>query len=416
MGNSKVAIIGAGPAGCMLARLLHLGGTDVTVFEGDASPDFRSQGGTLDLHTATGLAAVKEAGLFDEFLKHARYDGQYMAIVDKHLEYLLVRNADNKLASNVEERPEIDRSKLREILSHSLPEGMIKWGHHLKGVDGRKLVFEHTTVDGFDLIVGADGAWSKIRKAIDPELVPEFSRVAIIELEIPDAENTAPNVHKLVNRGSVFASSEGVRMSVQQMGDGSLNIYASFVNDDADWMKPEKCGYNANDLQETVATLLGGIFADWDPRLREALERAKGRCNPRSLYMLPVGAKWTHKPGFTLIGDAAHLMTPFAGEGVNQALEDAMLLAKAINEAGSTSDTELDEAIAKFETTMLTRVGKVQELTYGLLQDSMFTPGAPKSVMARSMSRHVRHRLPWALQPLGTATVYGYYFFRGLLS
>ncbi|KAH7160651.1 hypothetical protein EDB81DRAFT_322773 [Dactylonectria macrodidyma] len=416
MGNHKVAIIGAGPAGCMLARLLHLGGTDVTVFEGDTSPDFRSQGGTLDLHTATGLAALKEAGLFDEFLKHARYDGQYMAIVDKDLEYLLVRNADNKLASNVEERPEIDRSKLREILSNSLPEGMIKWGHHLKSVDGRKLVFEHTTIDGFDLIVGADGAWSKIRKAIDPELVPEFSRVAIIELEIPDAENTAPNVHKLVNRGSVFASTEGVRLTVQQMGDGSLNIYAGFVNDDADWMKPEKCTYNAYDLQETITTLLGGIFKDWDPRLREALERTQGRCNPRSLYMLPVGTKWTHKPGFTLIGDAAHLMTPFAGEGVNQALEDSMLLAKAINEAGSESNTELDEAIAKFETIMFARVGKVQELTYGLLQDSMFTPGAPKSVMAKSMSRHVRHRLPWALQPLGTATVYGYYFFRGLLS
>ncbi|KAL6413948.1 tetracycline resistance protein from transposon [Ilyonectria robusta] len=432
MGNHRVAVIGAGPSGmsilsptlqtpvltftgCMLARLLHLGGTDVTVFEGEASPDFRSQGGTLDLHTATGLAALKEAGLFEEFLKYARYDGQYMAIVDKNLEYHLVRNADNKLATNVEERPEVDRSKLREILSLSLPEGMIKWGHHLKSIDGRKLVFEHTTVDGFDLIVGADGAWSKVRKELAPEIMPVYTRIAMHELEIPDAENAAPDVYKLVNRGSVFASTDGVRLSIQQMGDGSLSMYASFVREEEDWMKPEKCGYNAYDQQETIATLLGSTFADWNPTLREALEQAKGRCNPRSLYMLPVGAKWTHKPGFTLIGDAAHLMTPYAGEGVNQALEDAMLLARTINEARSKTTDELDKEIVEFENTMLTRVTKVQALAYGLLQDWMFTPGAPKSVMAKSMSRHVRHRLPWVLHPLGTATVYGYYFLRGLL-
>ncbi|KAK7424212.1 hypothetical protein QQZ08_008700 [Neonectria magnoliae] len=397
----------------MLARLLHLGGVDVTVFEGEASPNFRSQGGTLDLHTATGLAALKEAGLFDEFLKHARYDGQYMAIVDKDLEYYLVRNADSKLATNVEERPEVDRSKLREILSLCLPEGMIKWDHHLKSIDSGKLVFEHTTEDGFDLIVGADGAWSKIRKEVAPELVPEYTRIALHELEIPDAENTAPDLCKLVNRGSIFASTEGARMSIQQMGDGNLSIYAAYVNDAEDWMKPEKCGYNAHNLRDTMTALLNSTFADWCPQLREALKRTQGRCNPRSLYMLPVGSTWTHKPGFTLIGDAAHLMTPYAGEGVNQALEDAMLLAKAINGTASKHSNELDQAIVDFEKIMHARVSKVQELTYGLLQDWMFTPGAPKTVMAKSMSRHVRHRLPWALRPLGTAAVYGYYFWRG---
>ena len=210
----------------MLARLLHLGGTDVTIFEGESSPDFRSQGGTLDLHTATGLAALKEAKLFDEFLKHARYDGQYMAIVDKDLTYHLERNATGKY-NQIEERPEIDRSALREILSKSLPDGTIRWGHRLRTIEGKKLIFDHTTVDGFDLIVGADGAWSKVRKVLDPSLQPIYSGVAMHELELPDAENTAPEAYKLVNRGSVFASWEGQRVSIQQMGDGSLSIYAS---------------------------------------------------------------------------------------------------------------------------------------------------------------------------------------------
>ena len=91
MATPKIAIIGAGPAGCLLARLLHLAGIPTTVYEGEASPNYRSQGGSLDLHTNTGLAALREAGLWDEFQKHARYDGQYMAIVDKNLKYYLAQ-------------------------------------------------------------------------------------------------------------------------------------------------------------------------------------------------------------------------------------------------------------------------------------------------------------------------------------
>ncbi|ENH74094.1 hypothetical protein FOC1_g10007260 [Fusarium oxysporum f. sp. cubense race 1] len=411
MGNRKIAIIGAGPAGCLLARLLHLAGTEVTVFEGEAHPNFRSQGGTLDLHTATGLAALKEAQIFDEFLKHARYDGQYMAIVDKDLGYHLVRNADGKY-NKIEERPEIDRSKLREILAKSLPEGMIKWSHHLKRVEGRTLFFNHTTVEGFDLIVGADGAWSKVRKEIDPSLIPEFAGIAMHELEVTDAENRAPDLTKLVNRGSVFASTDGNRTTIQQMGDGSLNIYCGYATDNEDWAKPENCGFDPYNLKETTEALLSTKYKDWDPRLRQALELADGRCTPRSLYMLPIGTKWEHKQGLTLIGDAAHLMTPYAGEGVNQALDDAMQLAKAINGAANKDDAALDKAIKAFEKDMFARILPIQELTWGLLQDWMHTPGAPKTVMAKSMSRHIKHRLPLVLQPLGLAAVHGYYFLK----
>ncbi|KAM0352918.1 hypothetical protein ACHAPU_001802 [Fusarium lateritium] len=413
MGNRKIAIIGAGPAGCLLARLLHLAGTEVTVFEGEARPNFRSQGGTLDLHTATGLAALKEAQLFDEFLKHARYDGQYMAIVDKNLEYHLVRNAEGRY-NKIEERPEIDRSSLREILSQSLPQGMIKWGYHLRKIQGRALVFDHTTVDGFDLIVGADGAWSKVRKEIDPTLVPEFAGIAMHEMEVTDAENRAPELCELVNRGSVFASSDGNRTSIQQMGDGSLNVYCGYVTDKEDWAKPEVCNFDPNNLEETKRALLNTKYKDWDPRLKQALELADGRCHPRSLYMLPIGSKWEHKQGLTLIGDAAHLMTPYAGEGVNQALDDAMQLAKAIIGTADEDDEVLDKGIKSFEVDMFARIGPVQELTWGLLQDWMYTPGAPRTVMAKSMSRHVKHRLPWALRPVGVAAVHVYYFLKSM--
>lgn len=375
--------------------------------------NYRSQGGTLDLRTNSGLAAIKEAGLWDEFQKHGRYDGQYMAIVDKSLGYHFVRPPS--FGGPGGESPEIDRHKLREILVDSLPEGIIHWGHRLKKVeDGNTLVFENTTKGGYHIIVGADGAWSKVRNHVAPDLKPVYTGVAGFDMSIPDAENTAPETYKIVNRGSVFACGEGQRFTIQQMGDGSLHVYPSFVREDPDWMLREKCGYDSHNIAEAKAAL-AKEFSDWCPELRDAISAAQGSCVPRSLYILPVGTRWDHKPGFTLIGDAAHLMSPHAGEGVNQALEDAMLLARAITGALG-NDKILDDEITAFEIKMFGRAKKVQKLSYDLCQDWMFTPGSPKSVMPRAISRHLNSALPWVLHPLGTAGVYSFYFFKNMFS
>ncbi|KAL7806284.1 hypothetical protein V8C44DRAFT_339501 [Trichoderma aethiopicum] len=364
----------------MLARLLHLGGIQATIFEGEASANVRSQGGTLDLHTNSGLAAVKAAGLWDVFLSHARYDGQYMAIVDKHLRYYIVRGADADATDAFGERPEIDRVKLREILLDSLPQGTVQWGHRLQKVDGTTLTFTDGTTAEFDLVVGADGAFSKVRLSIAPELKPEFTRVGMHDLSIPDAEKNAPEIYRIVNRGSVFASADGQRFTLQQMGDGSISMGFSFVRDDPDWMRPEKCGYDAQDLAQ-VKKALAKELEHWGPVFRKALDAAQGRTSTRSLFRLPVGRKWEHKPGVTLIGDAAHLMTPHAGEGVNQALEDAMILARVILSAQSAE--ELDDGIRQFESDMMARVEKIQQLAWDRCQALMFSPGVPQSVVEK---------------------------------
>src|SRR5437868_4920285 len=90
----RIAIIGAGPAGCTLARLLLRANIPVTIFAGKTSPDIRSQGGTLDLHEDTGLAALREAGLYDQFLKFARFDGDALTVCDKKmLRYLDLKSS-----------------------------------------------------------------------------------------------------------------------------------------------------------------------------------------------------------------------------------------------------------------------------------------------------------------------------------
>lgn len=307
----KIAIIGAGPAGCMLARLLiHNSANasqqlDITIFEGEATANFRSQGGTLDLHEKTGLLAVRQAGLWDEFIKFARYDGEAMKIADKNL--LCYMNMGASDAKSTGGRPEIDRPQLRELLYRSIPENIVRWGHKLIKVDeDQTLHFANGHSEGgFDLIVGADGAWSRVRPLVSDEK-PFYSGIAGHAFSIPNAAEAAPELYKIVNRGSVFSFSDGKSIMAQQMSDGSVSIGTWSVRP-SDWRT--SCGIDIND-GKAVKEMAKQDFKDWDERLVRFTQVADdASISPRDLYMLPIGHSWKHRQGVTLIGDAAHLMT-----------------------------------------------------------------------------------------------------------
>ena len=396
--------------GCLLARLLYRGGLHVSVFESEASPNFRSQGGTLDLHTKTGIAALKAADLFTEFQKHARYDGQYVAILDTDMTYQFKIDAEDKEAK-IGARPEIDRAVLREMLYRSLPEGMVHWGHPVSRIEDQTLIFKDGTCskEKFDLIVGADGAWSKVRQMIAPNLLPKYTGVSLFELSIPNAKVACPELHSLVNGGMVLVGAEGKRFTIQQMGGGSINCYSNMAKLEEDWAKPEKCGYDTSDLEATRAALLEE-FKDFPPLIKSALQLTV-KAGRRELYTLAPGEGWKHSSGVTLIGDAAHLMTPYAGEGVNQALSDAMLLSQVILRS-IRNLKDINDDIESFEKDMIERTKSVQQLSLDLLNDWMFTPGTPKSIMSTIMTRHMNKDIPNIFHPLGKATVHSYFFFR----
>ncbi|KAF1844301.1 FAD/NAD(P)-binding domain-containing protein [Cucurbitaria berberidis CBS 394.84] len=429
----KIAIIGAGPGGCMLARLLHQSNAHipVTIFEAEASVNYRSQGGTLDLRSSTGLAAIKEAGLWDEFQKYARYDGESLLVTDKNLVTWL-RRSPRKNASDgktpLQEAPEIDRKDLRKMLMESLPEGAVRWGFKLSKVEqspaGIELHFANgEVVGGFDLIVGCDGAFSKTRSFLSPEK-PFYVGLGGWALGIPDAVHTAPEVYKLVNRGSVFAYSDGKSLAIQQLSDESLHVssYGSYPED-----YTQSCGFDAQDLGAAKSALKQALH-EWSPQLLDAVDKTQGAVAWRNLYQLPVGFTWPHRPGITLLGDAAHLMTPFSGIGVNTAFYDAMLLAQSITshtvwelEVKDANDArtkeqlqaDLDERIVEYENKMFEQAHKAQRHTAGSMNDMLLTPGAPRTTIESWILRHTKDDIPAWLYPIVSTVVYvGYWVYK----
>jgi 2-polyprenyl-6-methoxyphenol hydroxylase-like FAD-dependent oxidoreductase len=182
--SPSIAIIGGGPSGLVFARLLEVNGiTDYVVFERDESstPLPGQQGGTLDLHSTSGQLALKRAGLFEKFSKDlARWDAACFRILNSAAETVVN-------FSEIGDRPEIDRLQLRQLLLESIPPQKIRWGHGVRSIeksaDGENSVHAEgciirfvngNSATGFRLIVGADGAWSKVRPLVSIPVISDF--------------------------------------------------------------------------------------------------------------------------------------------------------------------------------------------------------------------------------------------------
>jgi 2-polyprenyl-6-methoxyphenol hydroxylase-like FAD-dependent oxidoreductase len=410
MPSIRVAIIGAGPVGLMLARLLlNHPNIEIVVFESEKSKDTRQQGGSLDLHPDTGLVALKAGGLYDEFLQHARFDGEAFKLCDKNLTQFV--NVGGTKAGSSRGRPEIDRASLREILLNSIPNRIIRWGYRLRTVDEKhNLIFDQGTESGFDLIVGADGAWSKVRRLVS-DRTPDYAGLAGFSWTIPNAKHTAPQCYEFTNCGSMFAFSDGKSILSQYVGDGSINFYTLTLQPE-NWQKN-----SAYDLEDPEGIRKATLkeFSTWHPQLREYILHGKDPA-ARPLYMLPVGWKWKCRSGVTLIGDAAHVMTPYAGEGVNLGLQDALKLSQAIIKAASSSSIEgptLENEIKAFEDDMFVRAKRTAECALDILNWTMFTDGTPRTVVEPVILRLLSFNMgPIAslfLYPVLAAAVYSYF-------
>ncbi|MBG9783339.1 FAD-dependent oxidoreductase [Shouchella lehensis] len=325
----RIAIIGAGLGGLTLAKILQNAGYTPVLYEGEASRYVRPQGGTLDLETHTGQRALELAGLIDLFYEVCRFEGQSSKTVDKNGK---VYHEDHDLLPTAEEtsRPEIDRTELRDLLLDSLQADTIRWGHKCTGAvpidDTRyELYFENGHTDVVDLVVGADGAFSRIRPLVSDEKA-KYSGVSMVELNITNAEELFPELVAYNGPGTVYALSDHKAIIAQMNGDGRIRVYLGFKAE-VSFLEALKLSHKEPEIAKQ--TLLN-LFSDWSNDLKQYIICANGEITPRRIYMLPVAHKWENKKGVTLIGDAAHLMSPFAGAGANLAMLDGAELALSI--------------------------------------------------------------------------------------
>lgn len=348
----RIAIVGAGPGGLMLARLLHLGGLQATVFEHEPDARARPQGGTLDLHADGGLRAVEMAGLSAEFARIARPEDQGNKLYNRHGDLLF-----DETGAEDGGRPEVDRSALRDMLLAAIPAGWLRWGQAVTGAmpdtDGRwrlRLGDAGTPGDeAFDLVVGADGAGSRLRPLLSPYPL-QYSGLTLLEFGIDDVDRRHPEVAALVGRGKMMVQGDGRALIAQRNGQAHIRAYAVF-RVPVDWTGRR---FDLS-MPERVQAQLLEEFAGFAPAFQALFSASNGIYVPRPIHALPVGHRWAHRPGLTLIGDAAHLMSPFGGEGVNAALLDAAMLGQAL------ADTLRDrgdwgQALAQAEARMFERV------------------------------------------------------------
>ena len=211
-----------------MARLLQYNSIPCQLCEKDGSRHARTQGGTLDLHEGSAQLALREAGLYEEFLAHARPEGEVIKILDHKGDVFMDegRGVGEGRPEAMKNRPEIYRLRLRGIMLDSIDARSISWGKKLKNIDAREdgtfdLVFADSVETGFNLVVGADGAWSKVREFILTQR-PIYLGVGGLELHLTDVDNRHPEIGKHVGDGIYLNLGESRGLLAQRNGDGGV--------------------------------------------------------------------------------------------------------------------------------------------------------------------------------------------------
>jgi 2-polyprenyl-6-methoxyphenol hydroxylase-like FAD-dependent oxidoreductase len=376
--RKNIAIVGGGPGGLMLARLLQQGGAKVVVYERDRSRSARVQGSALDLHEGSGLAALEAAGLMEAFWANHRSDLDRLRLTDARGAVL---HDHARRMSGAGKRPEIERGPLRDLLLDSLEPGTVRWDCKLELAEIEReqvlLRFASGETALADIAIGSDGANSRLRGVVTT-IRPEYVGVSLVEALVPDSKETIPALWSLLDGAALMALGGERTIGMGTKPDGSVLVYAGLkTQGDTARRSLEE----ATSPEQRVAWFHANFegWSDlWDPLFREAVSLVW-----RPLLSCPAGQRWEPNANVTLIGDAAHVMPPYAGEGVNMAMLDALELSELL-----LSERSPAEAIATYEAQMFDRMRQMTADTMANTE-MFYAPDAAERVvgMFRSFGR-----------------------------
>ncbi|ODA81318.1 hypothetical protein RJ55_04283 [Drechmeria coniospora] len=378
MPRPSIAIVGAGPAGLCLGALLHKEGIPFTIYELRQKPTeeaLSTPSGMLDLHQESGLAAIRACGLWDRFLPLTADCGEDDVIIAK--DGTVVHRDDG----GVTYRPEIARNSLAHLLLSATPPTAVRWAHKLLAAtrtrEGRiRLDFGPDGTSEHDFVVGADGAWSKVRPLLT-DVKPQYGGISFNTLHILRVTENHPELTSMIGPGSCMILGDAKGLFTHRCTNDSVSLYVAVADDDERHWADQTRQLSLAELKNLLLSS-PSLFASWGELNKKLIASAcdgevelSGPLAPplKPLYMLPVGHRWEAKAGVALVGDAAHLMMPWAGEGVNLALWDALDLAAAITGAwrASSDDASFSDAlttrVADFDNRMFARTKKAAEET-----------------------------------------------------
>ena len=338
----RAVVVGGGIGGTAAAVALARAGIDVRVYE--QAQELAEVGAGVSL-APNGLRMLEKLGVGDGIERlGARHLSTELRLSDgrpaRHEPHQFARAGRNV---------GIHRADLLALLVAELPSGTVRTGHQCTGLhqdtEGAVASFANGTTATADVVIGADGIHSTAQGFVVTPAEPVFSGVVAYRGLVPRADGyPADTMRMWVGESKHFL--------VFPVRAGRLLNYVGFVQSDTSvresWSAP---GDRA---------ALAGHFAGWDPVIGEviaAVSKPGGSGFQWGMYDRAPLPRWS-SGRLTLLGDAAHPMLPHLGQGVNQALEDAVALATLLSAV--TTSAGVPRALAAYEELRRGRTARVQ--------------------------------------------------------